>query len=548
MAAPEFTPYLSIVAASRNDDHGGDPLRRTQIFINCLARQAAAFQLPVELILVDWNPVADRPGLAAVLQLPAETSNWCQARVITVPTAHHARLKYADKLAFFQMIAKNAGIRRARGEFVLATNIDIIFSAELFAFLARRKLEAGKMYRTDRHDIQAGLSENLTLNETLDYAWANPIRSHRRIGPKSLLSALYQTPHHVRTCEPDLDAVRRIGGFAVKNQDGAWQVSAERSTSIEHLHTNGCGDFKLLSRAGWAAIRGYPEFEAFSFNIDSMGLVAAHYAGFEEVSLLPPCVCFHIEHSLGSGWTPEGEKKLFARLRTSNILNPEWPVLLPLVDQMRRERRTLEFNHSGWGLGDFDLPERRLGDSTPVPPATSPDRAVAAINPSYDLDRLTLAHERKAAANGGSIGDEDGDILQLFVPDAQGGYAEERSHVFRGSLSQGRRVAIKVESFPVHAPLRLDPIARAGLIEIRSIAVLDLSSGRVICTFDGRDVAHVTAGGHAQVFADASVAAGTPTPLRVLSHGDDPWLILPVLPETPAFPVLVIIDLQVLPI
>ena len=115
MSAPDRlpVPYLSVIAASRNDDHGGDPLVRTQIFINTFARQCEKYRLPAELILVDWNPVPGRPGLAGVLQLPAESSH-CQARIIMVPAVLHDRLKYADRLPFFQMIAKNAGIRRAR--------------------------------------------------------------------------------------------------------------------------------------------------------------------------------------------------------------------------------------------------------------------------------------------------------------------------------------------------------------------------------------------------------------------------------------------------
>ena len=44
---------FSFVAASRNDDHGGDLLRRTQSFINLLALQAERHRLRAELVLVD---------------------------------------------------------------------------------------------------------------------------------------------------------------------------------------------------------------------------------------------------------------------------------------------------------------------------------------------------------------------------------------------------------------------------------------------------------------------------------------------------------------
>jgi hypothetical protein len=434
MSTSIHNPYLSLVTASRNDDHGGDPLRRTQIFVNSFARQCERHRLPAELILVDWNPVAGRPGLASVLQLPAG-STYCTARVITVPAGLHARVKYSEKLPFFQMIAKNVGLRRARGRFALATNIDIIFSDELMAYLGRQQLDPTKQYRVDRYDIQAGLSENLSLDETIAYAWANPIRQNKRFGPRALVEHLYGTDAIRKSCTPDPAVCQRIGGTRLRQEAGVNGIELERAATIEHMHTNACGDFTLMAREAWTAIRGYPEFEAYSMNIDSMGLAAAHYAGYQEVSLLPPCVCFHIEHSLGSGWTPEGEKKLFTRLRQSNILNPEWPVLLPLVDQMRRERRALTFNHDGWGYADLDLPEEPLGASgsgtAPAPAAGLDQHPGSAINPSYDLDRLTLAHERRLAASGSSADDgETREIVQLFLPHADGSYSEASSLLF----------------------------------------------------------------------------------------------------------------------
>src|SRR5205823_6881588 len=63
----------------------------------------------------------------------------------------------SERLPLFQMIAKNAGIRRALAPFVLATNIDILLSDELFAFLGGGGLKGNTMYRVDRHDVAAQL-------------------------------------------------------------------------------------------------------------------------------------------------------------------------------------------------------------------------------------------------------------------------------------------------------------------------------------------------------------------------------------------------------
>src|SRR6266508_1631698 len=99
-------PYLSLVVTARNDDHGGNLLGRMQAFVSGWIEQARRHQIPSELIVVEWNPP-------------------------------DGRYDHAKALPLYQMIAKNVGIRRARGRFILATNIDILISSELAVFIAR---------------------------------------------------------------------------------------------------------------------------------------------------------------------------------------------------------------------------------------------------------------------------------------------------------------------------------------------------------------------------------------------------------------------------
>ncbi len=561
-----MSPYLSVVAASRNDDHGGDPLIRTQIFIANFARQCEKYRLPAELIIVDWNPVAGRPGLAAVLNLPPEAT-YLRARVITVPTALHQRLKYADRLPLFQMIAKNVGIRHAKGKFVLATNIDILFSDELVRFIARQCLDAKKQYRVDRYDIQSGLSLEITLDGALDYAWNNLIRTNRRYQPEKLVQNLYGEELFKKVCIPSPEFREKNEGVEIAQEHGVWQVRPDRSVIMSHLHTNACGDFTLLSREGWETIRGYPEFAAYSFNIDSMGLIAAHYAGYEEVSLLPPCVCFHIEHGIGSGWTPEGEKHLFNRLEKAGILNPEWHVLTPLVDEMREQGRALEFNNPNWGMAEFDLPEQKIGDTTPIASdklerltLQAETHSVSAIQPAYDLDRLTLSYERRVAGDLGLTFSTDVGKSVLYIPDSDGCYSEKSSIAYRASLLKTTTVIFRLTKFAHQFPLRFDPCQGAGLVSISSITVLDLLNNCVVLKLGGRDANKLVISGTArwenpalsringwkQIFFSPNKSCGQP-PLRVISMGIDPQLIFPTLPKDIGFPLEVSVQMKFIP-
>jgi hypothetical protein len=143
---------------------------------------------------------------------------------------------------------------------------------------------------------------------------------------------------------------------------------AERSAAVERnggapdfLHTNGCGDFTLLARDHWFDLRGYAEMDLFSMNLDSLFCFAAHYGGAEEQVLPDPMRIYHIEHGSGSGWTPEGQAKLFERIAAKGLSFLGNEEVLAMAAEMRRLGSPMIFNHEDWGLSAFTLKETAVG-------------------------------------------------------------------------------------------------------------------------------------------------------------------------------------------
>ncbi len=328
-------PKVSVVAATRNDDHGGNQLARTQLFINGLAEQAARFKLPLELLLVEWNPPPDRPPLAEVLSWPR--SDWFGPKILVVSAELHRKFPHADGLPLFQMIAKNAGIRRAAADFVLATNIDILLSDELFGSFAH-DLKPNAMYRVDRLDIEADL-DRTPLPSPAECRALPWLRAHRKDG----------------THYPDGRRQPWYAQARSRVNRAVWDTL--HGGALPDLFTWGCGDFTLTTKTVWEGMHGYPEWAMYSFHLDSLALVMAHRAGVQMINLAPPRVAQHLEHGSGSGWTPEGARRLFGRLDAAGV---------PYLSGQDYDRVTREIlrkgpgfhplNEGEWGLGSEDLP------------------------------------------------------------------------------------------------------------------------------------------------------------------------------------------------
>ena len=132
------------------------------------------------------------------------------------------------------------------------------------------------------------------------------------------------------------------------------------------IYQNAAGDFQLMAREHWFTLRGYPELEMFSMNVDGLFEAIAHAAGLcEQVWAAPLCV-YHLEHEKGSGWTPEGEAQLKARIAASGINWLDSGAVQILSTYMEWLRRPMIFNRSAWGMRDEILRERTLRAAAPA--------------------------------------------------------------------------------------------------------------------------------------------------------------------------------------
>jgi hypothetical protein len=361
--------HLSVVATTRNDNHGESLLSRMQHFVDGFVEQCKRHRLKAELILVEWNPPEDKLPLAKALNFPAEKGP-CAIRIIRVPNDVHAQLDHSDKIPLFQMLGKNVGIKRSKGQFVLATNIDILFSDELIIFI-RDQIKPGILYRVDRLDIPQQLPKMGSFDEVLHYCSENVLRIHGKFG--SRLSTKFNYSNLMKPFFFSMNLLRkmikRISRLKKNAKERAYPISLKELflfskhlfgrilDKLAPLHTNACGDFILLSYEDWARLRGHPEWNIYSWHLDSVLLYQAKHSGIREVDLPKKMPIYHIEHSLGSGYTPEGSHLLFKRLTDNGIPYLQNSDLEEIVCQMRTSKQEVMYNHEEWGMSSLEFEE-----------------------------------------------------------------------------------------------------------------------------------------------------------------------------------------------
>jgi len=147
------SPLISIVLTGRNDGYGGDFLARFFRTLRFNHRELTRRGITYELVFVEWAPPPDSPRLfdlvfEAVPDLDRAACAWYE-----VDPRYQQEMSLNPWLPYLEFVAKNVGVRRARGRFVLTTNCDVFLGRTMLDVFEHEALRPGVVYRAPRHDI-----------------------------------------------------------------------------------------------------------------------------------------------------------------------------------------------------------------------------------------------------------------------------------------------------------------------------------------------------------------------------------------------------------
>ncbi len=331
----------------RNDNYGGDFNQRFQNSLNSLSDQLIESELFVELVLVNYNPIENKPSFEELIKWPTQNP-FLSVRMITVPHDIHCLLLQDGTerlpLPVLEFMAKNIGIRRASAPYVLCTNADIIFDKGFFQWLVNFQLREDCFYRADRFDFMPVPGDNhLSIK--------NIKKIYTRLGQ---FNTRQWIPIHVfLKLAVIYGSIGRIYAHLVSHLSflepyrGYVSYVRKEELFLTAYHFHACGDFTLTSKENWARLRGYPEDTFSAMHTDSLFLISCIAAGLKEI-ILP----FPVFHQIHTNTFEHNAREYYQDVMFKRLIEASRFINGP-VDQ-------LITNAENWGMGDRNLSEIRL--------------------------------------------------------------------------------------------------------------------------------------------------------------------------------------------
>ncbi len=321
---------LSVVLVGRNDNYGGNFAERLQDCVTVLAKELSHLNGRSEVIFVNYNPLPT-PSVREFINWPTDSDKF-SFRVLNVPQHVHLSLLQDNpdrQLPMLEFPAKNIGIRRAKGEFILSMNADIILPQGFAAHL--KNLRPDRYYRADRFDFSA----NVPLKEMTHNVMSMHLKGRAfHFSPRTVTCGLNAS---LRFRWVLGHALYRLRTTIIPRRFPVHEICFDRRAEMLY-HCHASGDFMLMHRDSWAAIRGYSERSRTALHVDSLAVIQAATLGLKEVVL--PMPIYHRDH-----------ERRFA----SDDWPEEYRLFQATAQRMLLSGKPELFNDENWGAAQFAL-------------------------------------------------------------------------------------------------------------------------------------------------------------------------------------------------
>jgi len=282
---------ISAVIVSRNDGYGGHLNERATYCFN------SAIDTYDEVIYVDWN--SETHSLLYDIKNNINFKGNFKHIVITPEIASMLTNYDSNAQKCCEVLARNIGLRRATGDWLVSTNIDIIHPKRDELENTLNNLDFKTFYTISRRGTDWDIIKNFHNGEILFNKW------------KELREYLINNSEE-----------RHFEETTVKGDD--------------YSIINCCGDYQIASHEIWNTIRGFEEELIYSLYADTNVQKKSVMHDFGLKAIYSPAL-FHINHGKGGGGFLDGINK---------ITNDPYRAI---VYQKKTE------NNESWGFGDTEI-------------------------------------------------------------------------------------------------------------------------------------------------------------------------------------------------